>query len=79
MLPLTINRKSYCGVHRALVRPGRRALRRSLRAFGCLGGFWLARRPVSDCTFPVRGPLYSGLASVEPVPSHLTLHGFPYS
>ncbi len=31
---------------------------------------WLAHRPVvSDCTFPVRGPLYSGFASFEPVPS----------
>ncbi len=43
------------------------------------GGFRLARRPVSGCTFPARCPLYSGLASVEPVSPCGTLHGFPYS
>ncbi len=53
-------------------------LRRSPGAsLSCLGG--LAHRPVSSCTFPARGPLYPGLASVEPVPSLGTLHGFPYS
>ncbi len=39
--------------------------RRSCRAsLSCLGGLSLARCPVSDCTSPIRGPLYPGLSSV---------------
>ncbi len=65
----------------SLVRPGRRALRRSRRAFvGCLGVFVFSSSPHLRLHVPVRGALYSGLASVEPVLSlRGTLHGFPPS
>ncbi len=74
----------YCGVTRVLVRPGRRASRRSLRAFvGCLGGFWLARCPVSDCTsrsaaryvldFPQSSPSFpTGHSTASPTPEYST-------
>ncbi len=69
---------NYCGVRASLVRPGRRALRRSLRAVaGCLGVF-VGSLPRLRRHVPVCGPLYSGLSSVEPVPLCGTLHGFPY-
>ncbi len=64
-----------------LVRPGASCVCQSLGASLCrLGMVWLARRPVSGgCTFPARGPLFSGLFSVKPVPLCGTLHSFPYS